>query len=178
MRIEVTGRNVRVSDRLREQIETKLEKYEKYFQSDVTVHVALSHVKHFQIIEITIPLKNDVFFRVEESSFDMYQSIDKAVDKLDKQFKKHKTNIKKRFKTHESIRFEEIPESGESFEIENQIERSKSFPVKPMDPEEAVLQMEMLGHNFYVFLNGETEEVNVVYQRRNGGYGLIEPQIG
>ena len=106
----------------------------------------------------------------------MYQSIDDAVDKISKQMKKHKTKIEKRFHANDSIRFEEIPESTEVYE-EQAIVKTKRFGVKPMMAEEAVLQMELLGHDFFVFLNGDTDEINVVYKRKDGDFGLIEPYL-
>ncbi|MBN2260213.1 MAG: ribosome-associated translation inhibitor RaiA [Clostridiales bacterium] len=176
MKIITSGRNMKVSDRMREQIELKLEKFEKFFNSDIEVHVTLSHQKTMQILEITIPLKNGAVFRAEESSEDMFKSLDLAVDKLSKQIKKHKTNIHKRYQTHDSIRFDMIPESENKNEVESKIVRTKSFIMKPMDPEEAVLQMELVGHNFFIFLNGETDNLNVVYVRKDGNYGVIEPE--
>lgn len=176
MKVIVTGRNMKVSEPLRDAVESKLEKFDTYFRSDIEAHVTFSHQKSNQIVEITIPLKNGKLFRVEETTEDMYVSIDNAIEKLKKQIRKHKTKIEKRFHAHESIKFESIPLHEET-EPESKIVRTKKFAVKPMDPEEAVLQMEMLGHDFFVFLNGETEEVNVVYMRKDGDYGLIEPYL-
>lgn len=176
MKIIISGRNMKVSDRMREQVELKLEKFEKYFNTNVEAHVTLSHQKTMQILEITIPLKNGAIFRVEETSEDMYKSLDLAVDKLGQQIKKHKTGLHKRFQSHDSIRFEMIPDGGEESAIASRIVRNKTFIMKPMDPEEAVLQMELLGHDFYVFLNGDTNDINVVYIRKDGNYGLIEPE--
>ncbi len=181
MKIEISGKNVNVSDAMRNRIEGKMNKFERYFNSEVEALVNLSQVKNSQIVEITIPLKNGAIIRVEETNFDMISSIDKAFEKLSRQIRRHKTALKKRYQTHESIRFEEIePLEGEeagSADEEIRIVRTKAFPIKPMDPEEAIMQMNLLGHNFFVFLNAETEEVNVVYGRKNGGYGLIEPVI-
>ncbi len=179
MKVIVTGRNLHVRETMADYVEKKLAKFDKYFRNEVEVHATFSHQKADQIVEITIPLKNDVIFRVEERTGDMYASIDQAVDKLAKQISKHKTKIEKRFRGHDTIRFEEIPSESLVEETESALDivKTKRFPIKPMDPEEAVLQMEMLGHNFYVFLNGETDEVNVVYGRKDGRYGLIEPEL-
>jgi putative sigma-54 modulation protein len=177
MKITVSGRNMKVSDRMRDQIELKLDKFDKYFNTDVETLVTLSHQKTMQILEITIPLKNGAIFRVEENSEDMYKSLDLAVDKLSKQIKKHKTSLHRRFKSHESIRFDMIPDNGNKEEgNESKIVKNKTFIMKPMNPDEAVLQMEMLGHGFFVFLNGESNDINVVYIRKDGNYGLIEPE--
>lgn len=179
MKVEFLGKNMQVSDQMKERVEEKLGKYNKYFQSEVVATVSFSHIRTQQTVEITIPLKNDALLRVEETSHDMNTSIDKAVDKLDRQIRKHKTAMRQRYVKNESIRYEHVPdeihEEDAGFEPEVNIVRTKNFPIKPMDAEEAVMQMRMLGHSFYVFQNAETEEVNVVYQRKNGGYGLIEP---
>lgn len=179
MKVIVSGKNMAVTDALRETIEQKLGRFEKYFRTDVEAHVTLSYqdvktAKNCQIVEVTIPLKSGVMFRGEEYGDDMYTAVDKVVDKLKRQIDKHKTKIEKRYHKHDTIRFENIPDLKEDI-IEQKIVRTKQFSVKPMDAEEAVLQMEMLGHDFYVFVNHETEEINVVYMRKDGQYGLIEP---
>ncbi len=176
MKFEMIGKNVRVDDDLRLRVEDKLNKYGRYFDSEITAFVTFSQLKNLKVVEITIPLKNGAVIRAEEESFDMLTSIDKAVDRLDRQVRKHKTALRKRYQTHDSIRFEEIPEA-EEHEEEIKIMRTKNFPVKPMSPDEAIMQMELVGHDFFVFLNAETDEVNVVYRRKNGGYGLIEPVL-
>lgn len=179
MKIEISGKNVNVSDDVRNRIEKKLAKFKRYFNNEVEVYVLLSQVKNSHIVEITIPLKNGAIIRVEESNFDWFTSVDKAFDKLSGQIRKHKTSLRRRYQTHESIRFEEIEQNEEDDDEEEEIRiiRTKAFSIKPMDPEEAIMQMNLLGHNFFVFLNAQTEEVNVVYERKSGGYGLIEPVI-
>ena len=176
MRVTVSGKNISVRPSIREYIEGKLDKFDKYFKSDVDIKVTLGVEKDRQTVEITMPLKHGVTFRAEETSEDMYSSIDMVMDKLTKQMRKHKTKIEKRYHRHESIKVADIPSYEEEVE-ESKIVRTKSFPIKPMDPEEAVLQMEMLNHDFFVFTNGETDEVNVVYIRKDGNYGLIEPTM-
>lgn len=179
MKFEINGKNFRVDDDLRQRVEDKLSKYSPYFNEDVTAIVNFSQVKNLNNVEITIPLKNGAVIRVEEQSFEMLTSVDKAVEKLDRQIRKHKTALRRRYQSHDSIRFEEIPEVEEDVkEEEIQIMRTKNFPIKPMGPEEAIMQMELVGHDFFVFLNAETDEVNVVYKRKHGGYGLIEPILG
>lgn len=175
MNIILSVRNIEVTEALKNAVEDKLSKYEKYFKSDIDVHATMGVQKNRQIFEVTIPLKNDVIIRVEESSEDMYSSIDLAVDKLARQIQKHKTKLEKRFRTHETIRFEQIPLTANMVEADHSVVKTKKFPIKPMDAEEAILQMEMLGHNFFVFKNSENDEVNVVYLRKDGKYGLIEP---
>ncbi|MBK5252788.1 MAG: ribosome-associated translation inhibitor RaiA [Peptostreptococcaceae bacterium] len=177
MRIIVSGKNMDITDALRNMAESKLERIDKLFGSEVDAQVTMSVERNRQIVEITIPLKNGVILRAEEATNDMYISIDKAIDKLHKQLEKHKTRIERRYRGHESIRLENIPDVEDTDQNEFRIVRTKRFPVKPMDPEEAVLQMELLGHAFFVFANSESDEVNVVYKRNDGNYGLIEPTI-
>lgn len=176
MRVIVTGRNLVITEAIKDQVEKKLGKFDKYFKGDVEAHATFSTQKNNHIVELTFPLKNGTFFRAEGVTEDMYQSIDDAVDKIAKQMKKHKTKIEKRFHANDSIRFEEIPESTEVYE-EQAIVKTKRFGVKPMMAEEAVLQMELLGHDFFVFLNGDTDEINVVYKRKDGDFGLLEPYL-
>lgn len=176
MKVIVTGRNLVITESIRDQVEKKLGKFDKLFKSDVEAHATFSTQRNKHIVEVTIPLKNGTFFRAEGVTDDMYQSIDEAIDKIAKQMNKHKTKIEKRFHSSDSIRFEEFPESNEVYE-EQSIVKTKRFGVKPMMPEEAVLQMELLGHDFFVFLNGDTEEINVVYKRKDGDFGIIEPYL-
>ncbi|MBB6216446.1 putative sigma-54 modulation protein [Anaerosolibacter carboniphilus] len=174
MRVRVSGRNLAVTDALKDTITSKLEKFGKYFKEDTEAQATLSVEKNRQIIEITIPINGSIL-RAEESTEDMYASVDKALDKLNRQIGKYKTKLEKRYQGHDTIRFEYIPDVEPGEKSESKIVRTKRFSIKPMDPEEAVLQMELLGHNFFVFTNGDTEEVNVVYKRKDGDYGLIEP---
>ncbi len=176
MKVIVTGRNLVITDAIKEQVEKKLGKFDKMFNSDVEAHATFSTQKNKHIVEVTIPLKNGALFRAEGITDDMYQSIDEAIDHISRQMKKHKTRIEKRFHSNESIRFDEIPDSTEEYP-EQSIVKTKRFGVKPMMAEEAVLQMELLGHDFFVFLNGDTDEINVVYKRKDGDFGLIEPYL-
>jgi len=178
MKIIINGKNVEITEAIKNQIESKLSKFEKYFRSDVEAHATVSMVKDKRTIEITISLKNGAIIRAEESDRDLYAAIDLSIDKLSKQIKKYKTKLEKRYRSHDTIKFDFIPNPPESSTEElHEIVKTKSFPVKPMDPEEAILQMKLLGHNFFVFLNSATDEVNVVYSRKDGKFGLIEPQI-
>ena len=176
MKVIVTGRNLVITEAIRDQVEKKLGKFDKMFKSDVEAHATFSTQKNKHIVEVTIPLKDGAFLRAEGITEDMYQSIDEAIDKISKQMNKHKTKIEKRFYANDSIRFDEIPEATEVYE-DQAIVKTKRFGVKPMMAEEAVLQMDLLGHDFFVFLNGDTEEINVVYRRKDGDFGLIEPYL-
>lgn len=176
MKLNFTGKNVEVTDALREVTNRKLQKLDKYFQSDVEGNVIYSVERNWKILEITINLPGTIL-RVEESSDDMYTSIDKAVDVLERQIRKYKTKLQKRNQTGETIRFENvIPLKEEDEEEGPRIVKTKRFDMKPMSAEEAVLQMELLGHNFFVFLDAESDELGVVYKRKDGNYGLIEPE--
>lgn len=173
MKFTITGKNITLTDALKDTVERKLGKLAKYFDPEVEVHVTLSVQKTNQRIEVTIPF-NGVILRGEEATDDMYSSIDNVVDKIERQIIKHKTRLER--KVHEgTLRFANIPFDTEE-DDEPKIVKTKKFAIKPMDVEEAVLQMELIGHNFYVFMNADTEEVNVVYKRKDGNYGLIEPE--
>lgn len=177
MKVIVSGKNVEVTDALRDSIESKMTKLDKFFNHEVEAKATLSVQKARQKIEVTIPI-NGTILRAEEATEDMYSSIDKVVDKLTRQLRKHKTKMENRNIKYETIRFENIPlPQTDDDELEAKIVKTKRFEVKPMTSEEAVLQMELIGHNFFVYTNAETEEVNVVYKRKDGNYGLIEPEF-
>ena len=175
MRITITGRNIEVTQGLREAVEDKLGKLDRFFAPATEAVVRLSVQKDIQKIEVTIPVKGHII-RAEESSSDMYVSIDLVEEILERQLKKYKNKLIDKKQSAPSFS-EAFLQEDASAEEEIQIVKSKKFAVKPMDPEEACVQMELLGHNFYVFLNADTEEVNVVYKRKGGTYGLIEPEF-
>ena len=175
MRITITGRNIDVTPGLREAVIEKIGKLERYFNQDTEAIITLSVTKDRQKIEVTIPVKGHII-RAEEQSTDMYVSIDLVEEIIERQLKKYKTKLIDKKQSH--IDFSEfyVQEETEA-DDEIKIEKVKKFAMKPMDPEEACVQMELLGHSFYVFLNAETEEVNVVYKRKGQTYGLIEPEF-
>jgi putative sigma-54 modulation protein len=178
MKITVTGKNMEITNSLQETIEAKMEKLDKYFNKEAEATITLSVEKERQIMEATIPISGGSVLRAEEATIDMYNTIDNVVDKLSAQLRKHKTKLEKnRVNHYETIRFENIPTYEEPDSFEPQIVKTKQFPVKPMNTEEAILQMELVGHSFFVFANDETNEVNVVYKRRDGNYGLIDPEL-
>lgn len=174
MKTIVSGRNMNVTDALRDTIQSKLGKLDRFFYRELEAQVTLSVEKNRHIIEVTIPFNGSIL-RAEEATEDMYRSIDGVVDKLTRQLGKQKNKLENRINRYETIRFENIKVDEEDDMEEARIVRTKRFLIKPMDPEEAVLQMELLGHNFFVFVDAETDDVNVVYKRRDGDYGLIEP---
>ena len=175
MKFIISGKNIEITQGLRSAVESKIGKLEKYFTQDTEVHVTLSVEKDRQKIEVTIPVKGSII-RSEQTSNDMYVSIDLVEEIIERQMKKYKNKLidKKQSAQAFSDLFlnEEVPADEEI-----QIVKAKRFAMKPMDPEEACVQMELLGHNFYVFLNADTEQVNVVYKRMGNTYGLIEPEF-
>lgn len=175
MRYTITGRNVEITPGLKSAVEEKIGKLERYFQPDTEAAVTLSVQKEKQKIEVTIPVKGRII-RAEESSSDMYASIDLVEEILERQIKKYKNKLIDRKQSAQAFSDLFISEEHAT-DDEIQIVKSKRFAMKPMDPEEACVQMELLGHSFYVFLNADTEEVNVVYKRKGNTYGLIEPEF-
>lgn len=176
MRITVSGKNIEVTSGLRNAVEKKLLKLDKYFIPGVEAHAKLCVEGNGQKIEVTIPF-NGVILRGEETTDDMYASIDLVSDKMERQIRKQKTKLERRVHA-ESLRFQFIPEYDfKDKEVESSIVRTKKFAIKPMSPEEAVLQMELLGHGFFVYESADNGELNVVYKRKDGNYGLIEPEF-
>ncbi len=173
MRFVIVGKNIEVSDGLKSAIEEKIGKLERYFSKDTEVHVTLSVEKERHKIEVTIPVKGSII-RSEQVSNDMYVSIDLVEEIIEKQLKKYKNKIIDRAQDGASFNQSYMEKEYEDYD-EIRIVRSKKFGIKPMYPEDACVQMELLGHNFYVFRNAETDEVNVVYKRKANTYGLIEP---
>jgi len=175
MRFTFAGRGITLSDRLKEQVQLKLGKLDKYFSEDTEARVTLLKEGDMAKIEVTIPTKIGLI-RAEDANKDLDTSIDKVEEIIEKQIKKFKNRLidKKQSATPFSAMFMEAPVDVD-YDDEIRIVKTKRFPIKPMDAEEACLQMEMLGHDFYVFLNSETDEINVVYKRKGGAYGLIEP---
>lgn len=175
MRITISGRNIDLTDGLKSAVEEKLSKLEKYFTPETELYVTLSVEKERQKIEVTIPVKGNII-RAEQVSNDMYVSIDLVEEVIERQLKKYKNKLVASKQNESYFRKEFIDhESDEDEEV--RIIRTKKFGIKPMYPEDACVQMELLGHDFFVFRNAETEEVNVVYKRKGNTYGLIEPEF-
>lgn len=174
MKFIIVGRNIEVTPGLRSAVEDKLSKLEKYFNPETEVHVTLSVEKERQKIEVTIPVKGSII-RSEQVSSDMYVSIDLVEEVIERQLKKYKKKIIDKHQNVESFS-QAFAEIEDDHDDEVKIVRTKKFDIKPMYPEDACVQMELLGHNFYVFCNAETEQVNVVYKRKGDTYGLIEPE--
>ena len=175
MKVQITARNYKVSDRLQDNIEKKFAKLGKYFQDDVTANVVVSKFKDKTKLEATINTKQTIF-RAEEISDNVYEAIDVVIDRLSNQMTKFKGKLETRYKENKALKFEFIPAAGDEDEAEEEITvvKRKQFELQPMNYEEAILQMEMLGHDFYVYFDMDTESVNVVYKRKGDAYGLIE----
>ncbi len=178
MNIRMSSKDFAVSPALWARIERKINKLSRYFDPNVEVHVRLTTEGKRRIAEITIPFKGGIL-RAEESSADMYQSIDAALVKIERQIRRHRTRLEKRLR--EGAFEQETPEFYEEYEQEDtptaKIVRTKTYPVKPMSVDDAIDQMEMLGHSFFIFLNSETEKACVIYRRTDGDLGLLEPEV-
>lgn len=178
MKILITGKKIELTEGIKGAVEDKLSKLDRYLHEDTEVKVTVSARKAKQKIEVTIIPINGPIIRAEDSEESLYAAIDVVYDKLNKQLRRYKNKLKDKYqaKGQESIRFQNIEtdatENEEEFDIV--IERRKKFDMKPMSPEEAVLQMELIGHGFYMFRNIATDEISIVYKRETGGYGLIE----
>ena len=174
MRFIITGRNIDITEGLKSAVEEKLGKLDRFFAPETEVNVTLSVEKERQKIEVTIPVKGNII-RSEQVSSDMYVSIDLVEEVIERQLKKYKNKIVDKQQNAAAFAQEFVEKDYDDDEVK--IIRTKRFGIKPMDPEEACVQMELLGHDFYVFCNAESDEVNVVYRRKNGTFGLIEPEF-
>ncbi|MGP4078921.1 ribosome hibernation-promoting factor, HPF/YfiA family [Pseudalkalibacillus sp. R45] len=190
MNFNIRGDNIEVTPALRNYSEKKVSKLERYFDGtpNSDVYINLKVFNNEQLVEVTIPMPG-LLLRAEESHDDMYAAIDLVVEKLERQIRKHKTKVNRKFRQGGAIKFAFANGNGnaapttttlleeEEDEDEFQVVRNKRFDLKPMDTQEAILQMDMLGHNFFVFSHAESGETNVVYKRKDGKYGLIAPDI-
>jgi putative sigma-54 modulation protein len=185
MQIKVSALQMKMTDGIKGYIEEKLSKLEKYLSPESEVKVKVSAKKERQKVEVTINSVGGQIVRAEDVEEDLYAAIDIVCDKLNRQIVKFKNKVRDKQFNGESIRYENLDFSNESEDYDKDyedqennivIERRKKFDMKPMSPEEAILQMELVGHNFYIFTNQDTFEINVVYKRKYNGYGLIEQE--
>jgi putative sigma-54 modulation protein len=180
MRVIVKGKNFEVTDALQRYAEKKIEKLQKYFHNIKEAVVTQSTQRNWHIVEVTLEA-DGILLRGEERSDNMYASIDQVVEKLEKQIKRFKGKLMDRVHPEEPPKEHAAtippPEEEEETEHVPEIVRTKRFTLKPMSPEEAAAQMELLNHDFYVFLNVDSGAVNVIYKRRDGNYGLLEPEV-
>ena len=176
MKVTIVAKNIEVTPALKEMVEKKISKLDKYFEPNVEAKAILTVQKNRQIFEVTIPF-NGVILRREESSDDMYKSIDLVEEKLQRQIRKQKTKLSRKI-SGGSLRYpdfisEEVKQDEEDI---SRVVKTKNFGVKPMSQEEAVLQMQLLGHSFFVYEDATSDKINVLYKRKDGNYGLIEPE--
>lgn len=172
MEVQVRGKNIAVTPALQRYVEEKLHHLERFSDHLGRAQVALSVVREQHICEVTIPMGSHLL-RAEERSNDMYASIDRVVDKLQRQIEKYR----RRLMAHRPETNGEAALSGPTLVSHGEVVRTKRYPVKPMTVDEAVMQMELLGHDFFIFTNAETDRVSVVYRRWDGNFGLIEPDL-
>jgi putative sigma-54 modulation protein len=176
MKININGKGMKVGEQLQQRIEEKLGKFNRIFGNEAVANVKVRPEKDQKCIEVTLKIQNH-FYRAETTAEDSFTALDMAVEVLEGQIRKHKTKIEKKIHDYAYMKEylkTEVPQPEESVE-EYKIIKRKSFDITPMDADEAVLQMEMLGHSFLLYLDAETEKVCVVYKRKDGNYGLIEP---
>jgi len=182
MRFEFTGKNMTVTEGIKERVSKKLGRLEKLLPDNAEAFVTFSEHKHLTKMEVSVPMHKRML-RAEVSDSDISNCMDQAVDILERQVVKYKSRLRDRRRrsvaTNDELNFlsvEQSPDNSETATPEIIITRTKRFALKPMDAQEAVMEMELLNHNFYVFRNSWTDEINVVYKRNDGEYGLIEPQ--
>ena len=178
MKVTIVAKNLEVTPALKEMVEKKISKLDKYFEPNVEAKATLSVQKNRQIFEVTIPF-NGVILRREEATDDMYKSIDIVEEKLQRQIRKQKTKLARK-NSGGSLRYPDFLASEVKDEAEGEnapkVVKTKNFGVKPMSQDEAVLQMEMLGHSFFVYEDADSNNISVLYKRNDGNYGLIEPE--
>lgn len=174
MNIIITGRKVALKDSFKELVERKLSRFDRMFNDEAHAAVTVTVEKNRETVEITIK-HSGLVYRAEDTSLSMFDSLDKVLESLGRQFRKHKSKLEKRLRNcyiQEHLSFD----ADDVEEDDYKIVRTKRFPVKPLDLDEAILQMNMVGHQFFMFRNQDTDEVNVVYRRKNGSYGVLEPE--
>lgn len=174
MKITITGRKCSPRDSFREHTEKKLAKIEKFFGPDVEAKVTVTVEKSSQTVEITVN-NNGMVFRAQERAENMNEALDKCVDTLIRQIRKNKTRVEKKLRAGNFDAFAD--DSAVAEEVDYELVRSKTVVLKPQSVEEAILQMNLVGHQFYMFLNEEHGDISVVYRRNDGGYGLITPEV-
>lgn len=177
MKYVITGRNLDITESIKTAVDEKITKLGRYFAPEVVAQVTMSVEKNRQKVEVTIPVKGDII-RAESENSDMYVSLDLVVRAIEVQLKKYRKKIIDRYQTA-GVDFADEYMDSETVEEEPEIKivKKKTFDFKPMDPEEACMQMDLLGHDFFVFTNADTDQINVVYKRKNDTYGLIGPEF-
>ena len=176
MKINIIGRKITVTEKIKEYADKKLGKLDKFFKEEPEARVVIGTIKDNEYVEASI-FASGMIYRAEVTDVDVITALDKIVDVIERQIRKNKTRLEKKIK-HEAVN-DDVLISGDNYTdgedvSEFKIVKKKRFAVKPMTPEEAVLQMNLLGHNFFVFKNPETDQMNVVYKRKDGNYAIIE----
>jgi len=184
MQLIIQGKNIQITDRLHNYVEQKVGKLDRYLSTITEARMELTSEPtrsqaDSQVAQLTVRSKG-IILRSEERSGDIFTSVDMVMDKIKRQIDRYKRKRRNRFRAppvEESIDLELEEDLAEEEIIEGRVVRTKTFHVAPMDPEEAIEQMELLGHTFFVFYNADVGQINVVYKRRDGNYGLIQPQV-
>jgi len=173
MNIKIVGRNLEVTDEMKKYAEKRLGKFDKLIGGAETAVVTLTSQRNIKKVEVTIPL-DSIILRGEHQCYDVFTGIDEVVEKIERQVRKHKTRLAKKMKEGSANRatIMEIPEELKNYDLV----RRKTYTIKPLSVDEAIMQMDLLGHSFFVFVNEESEAVNVLYRRYDGNYGLLEPE--
>ncbi|MDY6065662.1 MAG: ribosome-associated translation inhibitor RaiA [Finegoldia sp.] len=179
MKINYATKDIKLTDDIKDYTEKKLAKLDKYFNKEQEARVVFKAEANKVRTEVTIILDGGTVLRAEESDQDMKASMDRVLDSISRQTRKHKTRLKKRYQDKETIRFELVENEtpDESEENQGKIVREKELVLKPMTSEEALLQMELLNHNFFIYEDQETSRVQLLYKRNDGNYGLLIPKI-
>lgn len=173
MKVTLITKNIELTPALKDMVEKKVSKLDKYFEGNVEAKATLTVQKNRHKVEVVIPF-NGVLLRAEEITDDMYKSIDRVEEKLERQIRKQKTKLSKRI--NNQLKFSEIATDNFDEDYEGELVKTKKFAVKPMNVDEAILQMELIGHNFFVYKDADTNNVSVLYKRKDGNYGLLEPE--
>ena len=177
MKLTITARNMPVTPAITKRIEKKTDTMSRYLLSETEMQVRMRKEKNdLRVVEITVPMGNNVILRSESSDENLFLAIDRALTKMERQIRKHRTKLGKRLREDAFAEVPEFIEEGEEEEENLKVVRKKTFPVRPMSVEDATIQMEMLGHSFFAFVNIDTERTNVLYLRKDGNLGLLEPE--
>lgn len=178
MRIQYVGKNINIRDNFKEQVDEKLQRLNKYFEEDVEAKATFSVNGNFKTCEVTVWLKKGIILRAEETTDDMLTSVDRVVEALERQIRKYKTKLQRKYQGN-SIRYDQIPEDDTTLTKENEkddVVKVKKIGLKPMFIEDAIMQMELLNHDFFVYQDAETDSISVLYRRNDGKYGIIEQE--
>lgn len=182
MKFTIYGKNMHVSEGMKDTLQKKFKKFDRYFDEETEVYATFSKEKNYQMLEVTIPLGKTIL-RAEERTDDMKGSIEAVIDKLEGQLRKYKTKLAKKYAQEApKLQFDALDDDfdddyDDGLGAVPKVVRTKKFAIKPMSVDEAAMQMDLLEHDFFVFLNADTEDVNVLYRRRDGDFGLIEPEF-